>query len=95
MLLKNLKNYWADNINRQTSGFLPLQLRADVQKGSVLADRYGEIATRLERAKGREYLESNLTTLNLSEADKHYRSDNNEQLRLRNESGPRHIRDIF
>ena len=70
---QNLKNYWSSNINQQQAGFLPLQLRADVQKGAVMADRYGEIATRLDRTKGREYLESNLTTLNLSEADKQAR----------------------
>ena len=57
---QNLKNYWSSNINQQQAGFLPLQLRADVQKGAVMADRYGEIATRLDRTKGREYLESNL-----------------------------------
>lgn len=70
---QNLKNYWSDNINRQTAGFLPLQLRADVQKGTVLADRMSEIATRYDRSKGREYLESNLSSLNLSEADKQSR----------------------
>ncbi|WP_180182917.1 methyl-coenzyme M reductase [Acinetobacter sp. YH01020] len=69
----NLKTYWTENINQQSSSFLPLQLRADAQKGVVLADRYGEIATRYDRVKGRDYLESNLTTLNLSEADKQSR----------------------
>jgi hypothetical protein len=77
----NLKNYWSDNINRQTADFLPLQLRADMQKGIVLADRMGEIATRYDRTKGREYLESNLSTLNLSEADKQSRLYTYESVR--------------
>ena len=66
---ENLKQYWDSNINQQSPGFLPLQLRADVQKGVVLADRFGEIATRYDRKKGLEYLQSNLSSLNLSQAD--------------------------
>ena len=66
---KDLKQYWDDSITKQAPGFLPLQLRADVQKGVVLADRYAGIATRYDRKKGREYLESNLAPLNLPEAD--------------------------
>lgn len=78
---QNLKNYWSSNINQQTASFLPLQLRADVQKGTVLADRMSEIATRYDRAKGREYLESNFATLNLSEADKQSRLYTYESVR--------------
>ena len=66
---ENLKQYWDSNINQQSPGFLPLQLRADVQKGVILADRFGEIATRYDRKKGLEYLQSNLSSLNLSQAD--------------------------
>ena len=70
---KDLKQYWDSNIVKQAPGFLPLQLRADVQKGVVLADRYTDIATRYDRKAGREYLDSNLSSLNLSEADKQAR----------------------
>lgn len=83
---QDFKNYWQDNLNRQSAGLLPLQLRADAQKGVVLADRYGEIASRYERKQGREYLESNLTALNLSEADK--------QARLYNYESARDLQDI-
>jgi len=65
----DLNNYWRDNVNRQASGLLPLQLRADMQKGVVLADRYGEIASRYDRKQGRTYLETNLASLNLPVAD--------------------------
>ncbi|OTG58827.1 methyl-coenzyme M reductase [Acinetobacter sp. ANC 4204] len=65
----DLNNYWRDNVNRQASGLLPLQLRADMQKGVVLADRYGDIASRYDRKQGRAYLESNLASLNLPAAD--------------------------
>ena len=65
----DLNNYWRDNLNRQASGLLPLQLRADMQKGVVLADRYGDIASRYDRKQGRAYLESNLASLNLPAAD--------------------------
>lgn len=65
----DLNNYWRDNLNRQASGLLPLQLRADMQKGVVLADRYGEIASRYDRKQGRAYLETNLASLNLPAAD--------------------------
>lgn len=78
---QNLKNYWDANSIKQTPGFLPLQLRADVQKGVVLADRIADIATRYERKQGREYLETSLEGLNLSEADKQARLYNYETTR--------------
>lgn len=78
---QNLKNYWDANSTKQTPGFLPLQLRADVQKGVVLADRITDIATRYERKQGREYLETSLAGLNLSEADKQARLYNYETTR--------------
>ncbi len=78
---QNLKNYWDANSTKQTPGFLPLQLRADVQKGVVLADRITDIATRYERKQGREYLETSLAGLNLPEADKQARLYNYETTR--------------
>ena len=78
---QNLKTYWDANSTRQTPGFLPLQLRADVQKGVVLADRISDIATRYERKQGREYLETSLAGLNLPEADKQARLYNYETTR--------------
>jgi hypothetical protein len=70
---EKLKRYWDDSQQRETVGLLPLQLRADAQKGVVLADRYGDIASRYDRQQGREYLETNLSSLNLSESDKQAR----------------------
>lgn len=70
---EKLKQYWGENQQRESAGLLPLQLRADAQKGVVLADRYSEIASRYDRKQGREYLETGLTSLNLSEADKQAR----------------------
>lgn len=70
---EKLKQYWGENQQRESAGLLPLQLRADAQKGTVLADRYGEIASRYDRQQGREYLETNLSSLNLSESDKQAR----------------------
>lgn len=70
---QNLKQYWDTNITRQAPGFLPLQLRADAQKSVALVDRVTEIATRYDRKKGREYLESNLATAQIPEADKQER----------------------
>ena len=33
---QDLQRYWDSNVNRQRSAFMPLQLRADEQKGAVL-----------------------------------------------------------
>ena len=66
----DLQNYWSQNVAKNATSFLPLQLSADNKKGEVLADRYLEIGTRMDRKAGREYLESNLATLNRSEAEK-------------------------
>lgn len=65
-----LDAYWNDNIQRQENDFLPLQLRADLQKSSQLVDRAFDIATRYDDQKGREYLETYLTNSNLPESDK-------------------------
>ena len=67
---EKLKGYWDDNINRQGSGFLPLQLRADAQKGTLIADQAFDISTRQDRDAGRAYLVKNLDSLNLSVSDK-------------------------
>ncbi|MFN3074869.1 methyl-coenzyme M reductase [Acinetobacter sp. TY2] len=67
---EKLKGYWDDNINRQSSSFLPLQLRADAQKGTLIADQAFDISTRQDRVAGRAYLVKNLESLNLSVADK-------------------------
>ncbi len=67
---ENFKSYWNDNVNRQTSSFLPLQLRSDAQKDLQLVDQAFDIATRYDEAKGEEYLESFLIGANLPEAEK-------------------------
>lgn len=68
---QQFKDYWNDNVNRQTTGFLPLQLRADAQKSVALVDRAFDIATRLDEQQGGEYLENYLGTANISESDKY------------------------
>ncbi|MDO7216335.1 methyl-coenzyme M reductase [Acinetobacter nosocomialis] len=67
---EDLKKYWDSNVTRQRASFLPLQLRADEQKGGVLADRFFDVATRMEREAGKEYLLKNIVGLPLSEAQK-------------------------
>ncbi|EXR33736.1 hypothetical protein [Acinetobacter sp. 1179249] len=67
---EDLKKYWDSNVTRQRASFLPLQLRADEQKGGVLADRFFNVATRMEREAGKEYLLKNIVGLPLSEAQK-------------------------
>ncbi|MDI9659391.1 methyl-coenzyme M reductase [Acinetobacter nosocomialis] len=67
---EDLKKYWDSNVTRQHTSFLPLQLRADEQKGGVLADRFFDVATRMEREAGKEYLLKNIVGLPLSEAQK-------------------------
>lgn len=67
---EELKKYWDSNVVRQRTSFLPLQLRADEQKGGVLADRFFDVATRMEREAGKEYLLKNIVGLPLSEAQK-------------------------
>lgn len=66
----DLKKYWDSNVTRQRSSFMPLQLRADAQKGGVLADRFFDVATRMDREAGKEYLLKNIVGLPLSEAQK-------------------------
>ena len=67
---KQLQEYWDGNTNQQSTSFLPLQLRADVQKGSTIADQAFDVSTRQDREAGRQYLIKNLDGLNLSVADK-------------------------
>lgn len=71
--MHELENYWTENATRNATGFLPLQLRADAQKGVVVADRATEIATRMSREDGLEYLKRNLESLNLPEPEKQQR----------------------
>ncbi|MFN3893067.1 MAG: methyl-coenzyme M reductase [Acinetobacter sp.] len=81
-----LSQHWSSNVSRNATAFLPLQLSADSKKDEVLADRYLEIGTRMDRKAGREYLESNLATLNRSEAEK--------QAMLHKYEGTRDLQDI-
>ncbi|HGW3737677.1 TPA: methyl-coenzyme M reductase [Acinetobacter baumannii] len=67
---EDLKKYWDSNVTRQRTSFLPLQLRADEQKGGVLADRFFDVATRMDREAGKKYLLKNIVGLPLSEAQK-------------------------
>lgn len=67
---EELKKYWDSNVGRQRTSFMGLQLRADEQKGGVLADRYFDVATRMSREEGKEYLLKNIVGLPLSEAQK-------------------------
>ncbi|EHU1965783.1 hypothetical protein [Acinetobacter baumannii] len=68
---EDLRKYWDSNVTRQRTSFLPLQLRADEQKGGVLADRFFDVATtRMDREAGKEYLLKNIVGLPLSEAQK-------------------------
>lgn len=68
---QQLDAYWKDNIDRQSNDFLPLQLRADVQKSELLAERAFDIATRYDEQKGREYLDEQLGKSTLSEMAKY------------------------
>lgn len=65
-----LQQYWDSNVNRQRGSFFPLQLKATEQKGVVLSDRYFDVATRMGREDGKNYLLQNLSTLPLSQAQK-------------------------
>lgn len=66
----DMESYWSHQVAKNSTSFLPLQLSADSKKGEVLADRYLEIGTRMDRKAGREYVESNIQSLNLPEAQK-------------------------
>lgn len=66
----DMESYWSHHVAKNSTSFLPLQLSADSKKGEVLADRYLEIGTRMDRKAGREYVESNIQSLNLPEAQK-------------------------
>lgn len=66
----DLQNYWSQNVAKNSTSFLPLQLSADSKKGEVLADRYLEIGTRMDREAGAEYVKSNIQSLNIPEAQK-------------------------
>lgn len=67
---QELQQYWDSNVNRQRGSFFPLQLKATEQKGVVLSDRYFDVATRMGREDGKNYLLQNLSTLPLSQAQK-------------------------
>lgn len=66
----DLQNYWSQNVAKNATSFLPLQLSADSKKDGVLADRYLEIGTRMDRKAGAEYVKSNIQSLNIPEAQK-------------------------
>lgn len=66
----DMESYWSHHVAKNSTSFLPLQLSADSRKGEVLAERYMDIGTRLDRKAGREYVESNIQSLNLPEAQK-------------------------
>lgn len=66
----DLQNYWSQNVAKNATSFLPLQLSADSKKDGVLADRYLEIGTRMDREAGAEYVKSNIRSLNIPEAQK-------------------------
>ena len=67
---QDLQRYWDSNVNRQRSAFMPLQLRADEQKGVVLGERYFDVSTRMNRDEGKNYLLQNLSKLPLPQAQK-------------------------
>lgn len=67
---EDLKKYWDSNVLQQRQSFLPLQLKADEQKGGLLADRFFNVATRMDRESGKDYLLKNIVGLPLSEAQK-------------------------
>ena len=54
----DMENYWSHQVAKNATSFLPLQLSADSKKDGVLADRYLEIGTRMDRKAGAEYVKS-------------------------------------
>lgn len=66
----DMENYWSHQVAKNATSFLPLQLSADSKKDGVLADRYLEIGTRMDRKAGAEYVKSNIQGLNIPEAQK-------------------------
>lgn len=82
----DLQNYWSQNVAKNATSFLPLQLSADSKKDGVLADRYLEIGTRMDREAGAEYVKSNIQSLNIPEAQK--------QAMLYKYEGARDLQDI-
>lgn len=66
----DMESYWSHHVAKNSTSFLPLQLSADNRKGEVLADRYLEIGTRMDRKAGAEYVKSNIQSLNIPEAQK-------------------------
>lgn len=66
----DMENYWSHQVAKNATSFLPLQLSADSKKDGVLADRYLEIGTRMDRKAGAEYVKSNIQVLNIPEAQK-------------------------
>ena len=65
-----MESYWSHHVAKNSTSFLPLQLSADSKKGEVLADRYLEIGTRMDRKAGAEYVKSNIQGLNIPDAQK-------------------------
>lgn len=64
------QNHWKRNVQQQSTSMLPLQLRADAQKGLTLAEQAFGIATRYDEAKGAEYLDLYLEKANIPENTK-------------------------
>lgn len=67
---KDYQDYWNATVNKQSGAFLPLQIKASEQKEIVLTNRAFDVATRLSRDEGREYLNKQLDQANISESRK-------------------------
>lgn len=91
---KDYQDYWNATVNKQSGSFFPLQIKATEQKELVMTDRAFDIATRLGRKEGAEYLGNALLKSNISEATKQEKMFNYEVGRdkLEVESG---IEDAF
>lgn len=91
---KDYQDYWNATVNKQSGSFFPLQIKATEQKELVMTDRAFDIATRLGRKEGAEYLGNALLKSNISEATKQEKLLNYESSRdkLEVESG---IEDAF
>lgn len=68
--MPDYKNYWDANVNKQSGSFFPLQLKATEQKDMVINNRALEIASRMNRAEGRQFLFDKISTSMISEPSK-------------------------
>lgn len=68
--MPDYQNYWNANVSKQQGSFFPLQLKATEQKDMVINNRALDIASRMSREEGRQFLLDKISSSMTTESSK-------------------------